>query len=61
MKAKNAAELKAQHDNLKQAMADLQVEHKNEEPSSTQQILEKTSFIEDESFADRQQKLKDYQ
>ena len=54
LKAKNAAELKLQHENLQQAMVDLQVvQEKKEEPSSTQKILEKTSFIEDESFDDR--------
>ena len=42
-------------------MIDLQVEIKPVMPSSTQKILEKTSFISDETFEDRQQKLKDYQ
>ena len=43
------------------AMVDLQVEVKPDAPTSTEQILQKTSFIEDETFEDRQQKLKDYQ
>lgn len=61
MKNKAANELKVHKENLQQAMIDLQVEIKPDVPSSTQKILEKTSFISDETFEDRQQKLKDYQ
>lgn len=61
MKQKEDNELKQQRENLKMAMVDLQVEVQPEAPTSTEQILQKTSFIEDETFEDRQQKLKDYQ
>ena len=61
MKKKEENELKQQRENLKMAMVDLQVEVQPEAPTSTEQILQKTSFIEDETFEDRQQKLKDYQ
>lgn len=58
--AQKEADLQAQRENLKQAMADLKVEA---EGSATEKILAKTQtqFHADETFDDRKQKLKNYQ
>ena len=41
-------------------MADLQIEICDVKPTSTQKILEKTSFVENETLDDRKEKLENY-
>lgn len=41
-------------------MADLQIEICDVKPTSTQKILEKTSFVENETIDDRKEKLENY-
>ena len=41
-------------------MADLQIEICDVKPASTQKILEKTSFVENETIDDRKEKLENY-
>ena len=51
--------MQLQHENLKQAMADLQIVN---EGTATEKILAQTqqNFFNDETFDDRKEKLKNY-
>ena len=59
METKRAEELKLQHENLKQAMADLQIVN---EGSATEKILAQTQqhFFNNDTFDDRKEKLQNY-